>query len=124
MSTRYIEEEHGIYVPSEDDEIAQNIHPFQRDKKRGNLPKPAVKQLKLWLQEHYDHPYPSYKEKDILLKKTGLTTGQLCNWFINARRRIVPKLKEKFERKSKKDSNDIEFLKEKKRRKKDDDLYI
>lgn len=87
----------GIFVPNDDEDLNRRflgLTPLQREKKRGSLPKHAVKYLKGWLETHHNHPYPSEKEKEHLLQKTGISTGQLCNWFINARRRILPKLKE------------------------------
>ena len=46
--------------------------------------------LKQWLFEHFNHPYPNDDEKDVLCLRTNLTISQLNNWFINARRRILP----------------------------------
>lgn len=52
------------------------------------MPKSAVSYLKVWLFEHFEHPYPSDEEKAGLSKQTNLTLTQVNNWFINARRRI------------------------------------
>lgn len=59
-------------------------------KRRGNLPKTVTAILKQWLIEHTEHPYPTENEKNSLGDKTGLTINQISNWFINARRRILP----------------------------------
>lgn len=81
-------------------------------RRRGNLPKQITDVLRIWLQEHLDHPYPSDEQKQIFIQRTGLTISQVCfhnhsqhlvsrlltcaqisNWFINARRRQLPAMK-------------------------------
>ncbi|KAK8279567.1 hypothetical protein V6Z11_D09G120000 [Gossypium hirsutum] len=52
------------------------------------LPERAVSVLRAWLFEHFLHPYPKDSDKHILAKQTGLTRGQVSNWFINARVRL------------------------------------
>ncbi|KAK4513840.1 uncharacterized protein ATC70_005846 [Mucor velutinosus] len=61
-------------------------------KRRGNLPKTVTAVLKQWLIDHCRNPYPTEIEKTGLKDKTGLTLNQISNWFINARRRLLPQI--------------------------------
>ncbi|KAI8882156.1 hypothetical protein K501DRAFT_334248 [Backusella circina FSU 941] len=61
-------------------------------KRRGNLPKSVTAVLKQWLIDHCRNPYPTEVEKTGLRDKTGLTLNQISNWFINARRRLLPQI--------------------------------
>lgn len=62
--------------------------------KRTNYSKYVSKILKSWLNENLVNPYPTEKEKQSLSDQTGLNQTQINNWFINARRRILPSLKQ------------------------------
>jgi hypothetical protein len=49
--------------------------------------------LTAWLKTHLEHPYPDDDEKDELLARTGITVLQMNNWFVNARRRAIHRLR-------------------------------
>lgn len=57
------------------------------------LPPAATKILKEWIWAHAEKPYPTEDEKKLLVAKTGLTLVQINNWFSNARRRMLKKIK-------------------------------
>ena len=59
----------------------------------------AQQTLTAWLKAHLDHPYPDDDEKDALLAHTGITVQQMNNWFVNARRRAVHRLRAEAARK-------------------------
>ena len=37
-----------------------------------------------WLNNHLDYPYPDIDTKLNFVAKTGLSIGQVNNWFINS----------------------------------------
>lgn len=43
--------------------------------------------LKEWFTAHRDYPYPTEKQKTVLVECTGMSRRQISMWFINARRR-------------------------------------
>jgi len=61
---------------------------------RYNFSQQAVAVMKNWLLEHLERPYPTVEERDQLAAETNLQPNQVKDWFINARRRILPKLNE------------------------------
>ena len=63
--------------------------------KREKTSPASQKLLKEWLFSHSRCPYPTEEDKQQLCQKTGLSLQQLNNWFINARRRILPQKKTK-----------------------------
>lgn len=50
--------------------------------------------LEKWMYEHRFYCYPTKTEKQSLARKTGLTVQKVSNWFINSRRRMLPKMLE------------------------------
>ncbi|GLT78200.1 hypothetical protein SLA2020_497430 [Shorea laevis] len=60
-------------------------HPWRPQR---GLPERSVSVLRAWLFEHFLNPYPSDVDKHILARQTGLSRGQVSNWFINARVRL------------------------------------
>jgi len=60
-------------------------------KKRQNFSREITQILTDWLVAHYDHPYPSEQEKEVLGQQVGLKVSQISGWFINARRRKLKK---------------------------------
>ena len=69
-------------------QVSEHPAPTIKKKLKRSLPASATTTLKLWIQAHRDHPYPTPDEKHELAKNLGLTMCQLNNWFCNERRRI------------------------------------
>ena len=62
----------------------------KKKKKITVLPRSTVEYLKAWIlsPEHINHPYPTEKEKEEIMKDTGIEMKQLTNWFVNNRKRF------------------------------------
>lgn len=65
----------------------------ERRVRRSNYSGIVVQILRQWLEANANHPYPTEEEKQTLSTYTGLNMTQINNWFINARRRILPKIR-------------------------------
>lgn len=56
------------------------------------IPSNAKLILEKWMYEHRLYCYPTKAEKQALSLETGLSLQKISNWFINSRRRILPKV--------------------------------
>lgn len=64
---------------------------FNNNNCRINYSKEQKNILINWFNINEHSPYPSTREKNELSRLTKLSLHQVCNWFINARRRYINK---------------------------------
>lgn len=57
----------------------------KRKYKRSPFSKENHAILNEWFDNNISNPYPSYFEKNQLMKQTGLKKTQIINWFVNER---------------------------------------
>lgn len=58
------------------------------------IPAKAKSILEKWMYDHRLYCYPTKTEKQELAITTGLSVQKISNWFINSRRRMLPKMLE------------------------------
>lgn len=67
------------------------------EKTSGRLPLETIMQLKQWVANHWDDPYPSEVTKEGIAADLKLTKQQVSNWFRNERKRLWLPLKRRAE---------------------------
>jgi hypothetical protein len=63
--------------------LQKTLVPLAQPKHSKNRSQP----LRDWFEQHQDNPYPDDDEKQTLSASTGLSLKQVCNWFVNHRKR-------------------------------------
>ncbi|GAB1600401.1 homeobox protein PKNOX1-like [Argonauta hians] len=79
-------------------------------RRRGNLPKEAVRVMTDWLKSNRYNAYPSEDDKLKMATSLNIKHKQVSNWFINARRRKLTQILHK----EGKDSKDFRITRKKK----------
>lgn len=75
--------------PSNLDESRKKM---EKDVIKSHISSEAKKILEKWMYDHRFYCYPMKDEKQLLALETGLTIEKVSNWFINSRRRLLPKM--------------------------------
>jgi len=88
----------GTYLRGTNRKIAADLSELPSPKKRCSnppkrrsiLPKKITDMLKTWAVDHWHNCYPSDADKKFWMETCGLTRKQIDDWFVNARRRLLP----------------------------------
>lgn len=83
LQTKYLEEEN-----CENPKIMK----YSNSIGPGHIPPEAKQILDKWMFNHRFYCYPSKTEKQQLSLATNLSVQRISNWFVNSRRRILPKM--------------------------------
>ena len=69
--------------------IEKKLPPLRQRVKENSrlLPQRAIDIMTEWYDKHYEHPYPSYREFELLAERGLITVNQVKQWFVNVRRR-------------------------------------
>lgn len=91
-------EEYLSLFSQREDSLAPNFDDVAQIKRRSEtesktcIPSNAKAILEKWMYEHRLYCYPTKLEKQALSYDTGLSVQKISNWFINSRRRTLPKV--------------------------------
>lgn len=83
---------------SQCDDLTAKIHETNKIDSRPDIeskvyiPATAKSILEKWMYDHRLYCYPTKCEKQALAVETGLSVQKISNWFINSRRRMLPKM--------------------------------
>lgn len=69
--------------------IEKKLPPLRQRVKENSrlLPQRAIDIMTEWYDKHYEHPYPTYREFELLAERGLITVNQVKQWFVNVRRR-------------------------------------
>jgi hypothetical protein len=73
---------HAVASPKK---VDGRIHKKRDNRSARMLPPKATEVLKQWYDDHANHPYPTFDEKQQLMAETGLSLHQVNTWYVNRR---------------------------------------
>lgn len=91
LTSREQREEFLMRFSSTENEIDLNVVDCER-RSKFHVTGSAREVLERWMFDHRFYCYPTKAEKIRLAQQTNLSVQKITNWFINSRRRILPKL--------------------------------